>query len=287
MPSAIHKVGIVGAGIMGQGIAQVFAVAGYPVLIYDIQPDKISAGLASIRKSMETAVEKGKLTAEQKDDALHRVTPVNDFRSLQVELAIEAVIERLEVKQKIFQELEKNNSNETILATNTSSIPVTQIASVLKHPNRLAGLHFFNPAPAMKLVEVIKGASTQDAVIDTLKTLVGKIGKVPVLAQDSPGFIVNRVARHFYTESLKILEENVTDVETIDKLMKGTGFKMGPFELMDLIGIDTNFSVTSSIYNAFHQDPKFRPSRLQQQKVDAGHIGRKSGKGFYDYTSKA
>ncbi|MBL7859169.1 MAG: 3-hydroxybutyryl-CoA dehydrogenase [Cyclobacteriaceae bacterium] len=285
--TAIKTVGIVGAGIMGQGIAQVFAVAGYDVLLYDIQPERISAGLALIRKNMEAAVEKGKLSAAQKDEANKRINSVNDFRYLQVDLAIESVIEKLEVKQKILQELEKNNSTETILATNTSSIPVTQIAAVLKHPKRFAGLHFFNPAPAMKLVEIIKGASTQETTVNTLRALVENLGKVSVLANDSPGFIVNRVARHFYVESLQLLEENVASVETIDTLMRSTGFKMGPFELMDLIGIDTNFSVTNSIYHSFHQDSKFRPSRLQQQKVDAGHHGRKSGKGFYDYTTKS
>jgi len=282
----IRTVAVIGAGTMGQGIAQVFAVAGYTVSLYDIQPDLITSGIAGIGKSLDVLILKGKLSATEKDEALARITATSDFRDLQVDLAVEAVIEKLDVKQKIFLELEKLNGKDCILATNTSSIPVTQIASALRHQGRVAGLHFFNPAPAMKLVEIIKGACTDDDVIETLRLLTEKVGKIPVMTKDSPGFIVNRVARHFYVESLRLLEENAADASTIDQLMRSCGFRMGPFELMDLIGVDTNFSVTSSMYNAFHQDPKFRPSRIQQQKVDAGHHGRKSRKGFYDYPSQ-
>ncbi|HYE72566.1 MAG TPA: 3-hydroxyacyl-CoA dehydrogenase family protein, partial [Blastocatellia bacterium] len=179
--------------------------------------------------------------------------------------------------------LEKLNGKDCLFASNTSSIPITQISAVLKHPGRLAGLHFFNPAPVMKLVEIIKSAATSNEIIQTLEQFCKRISKHSVLTQDSPGFIVNRVARHYYVESLKLLEEGVADHQTIDALLKSSGFKMGPFELMDLIGVDVNFSVTQSMYQSFHYDPKFRPSRIQQQKVDAGHHGRKSGKGFYDY----
>ncbi|MBT1699572.1 3-hydroxybutyryl-CoA dehydrogenase [Fulvivirgaceae bacterium PWU4] len=280
---AIKSVAVVGAGTMGQGIAQVCAAAGYKVLLYDIQPDLISNALERIRKNLVTLVEKGKITAAQKDSVTALITPVSDFRQLQVELVIEAVIEKLEVKQKIFAELEKINDQSCILTTNTSSIPITQIAASLKYPQRFAGLHFFNPAPAMKLVEIVKGTATTDETVQLLFQLAQKLSKQAVLAQDSPGFIVNRVARHYYVEALKLLEENVADFKTIDALLRATGFKMGPFELMDLIGVDVNFSVTTSMFNAFHHDPKFRPSRIQQQKVDAGHHGRKTGKGFYDY----
>jgi 3-hydroxybutyryl-CoA dehydrogenase len=280
---SIKTIAVIGAGTMGQGIAQVCAIAGFKVLLYDVQSDLILSALTAIRKNLDAQVEKGKLTKEQRDSASSLMTPVSDFRQLEVELVIEAVIEKLEVKQKIFSELEKVNGKDTILTSNTSSIPITQIASVLKHPYRFAGLHFFNPAPVMKLVEVIKGASTGNATIELLLEFAKKLSKQPVVAHDSPGFIVNRVARHFYVESLKIAEENVTDFKSIDILMKSVGFKMGPFELMDLIGVDTNFAVTSSMYNAFHMDSKFRPNRIQQQKVDAGHHGRKTGKGFYDY----
>jgi len=212
-----------------------------------------------------------------------RIHSISDFRQLQVDLVIEAVIENLEVKQKIFQEIEKLNDNDCILTTNTTSIPVTRIGSVLKHPHRFAGLHFFNPAPVMKLVEIIRAAYTSDATIQLLKSFCSGLNKEFVLAQDSPGFIVNRVARPFYLESLRIAEEQAADFKTVDTLMKSSGFKMGPFELMDLIGIDVNFSVTQSVYNSFHQEPKFRPSRIQQQKIDAGHLGRKTGIGFYEY----
>lgn len=280
---AIKSVAVVGAGTMGQGIAQVCATAGYKVLLYDIQPDLISNALERIKKNLATLVEKGKITAAQKDSVTALIMPVSDFRQLQVELVVEAVIEKLEVKQKIFAELEKINDKSCILATNTSSIPITQIAASLKYPQRFAGLHFFNPAPAMKLVEIVKGTATSDETVQLLFDLAQKLSKLAVLAQDSPGFIVNRVARHYYVEALKLLEENVADFKTIDALLRATGFKMGPFELMDLIGVDVNFSVTTSMFNAFHHDPKFRPSRIQQQKVDAGHHGRKTGKGFYDY----
>jgi 3-hydroxybutyryl-CoA dehydrogenase len=280
---SIKTIAIIGAGTMGQGIAQVCAMAGYKVLLYDIQPELTLSALAAVRKSLNTLVEKGKLSQQQCNDASNLMSPVSDFSQLQVELVIEAVIEKLDVKQKMFSELEKINEKDTILTSNTSSIPITQIASALKYPQRFAGLHFFNPAPVMKLVEVIKGAGTNDTIIETLIHLARKLSRQPVVAHDSPGFIVNRVARHFYVESLKIAEENVTDFKSIDALLKSVGFKMGPFELMDLIGVDTNFAVTSSMYHAFHQDPKFRPNRIQQQKVDAGHHGRKTGKGFYEY----
>jgi 3-hydroxybutyryl-CoA dehydrogenase len=279
----IKTIAVIGAGTMGQGIAQVCAASGYKVLLYDVQPELISSAQASIRKGVEILLDKGKITAPQRDSIITSISSVSDFKRLQVDLVIEAVIEKLEVKQKIFSEIEKINGRDCILTTNTSSIPVTQIAAALKYPERFAGLHFFNPAPIMKLVEVVKGVATSQATVDLLFSLSKKLSKQPVVAHDSPGFIVNRVARHFYVESLKIVEENVADFKTVDELIRSAAFKMGPFELMDLIGVDVNFSVTSSMFNSFHQDPKFRPSRIQQQKVNAGHFGRKSGKGFYDY----
>ena len=282
----IKIIGIAGAGTMGQGIAQVCAVAGFDVLLYDVQSEFILKGISLIEKSLSTAVERGKIQSAEKERALARIKAQPDLQQLKADLIIEAAIENLDVKKKLFTTLEEINSQHCILTTNTSSIPVTQIAAALKHPERFAGLHFFNPAPIMKLVEIISGAGTNNATVELLKQFSEKLGKTAVLAKDSPGFIVNRVARHYYVEALRLLEENVSDINTIDSLMKSAGFKMGPFELMDLIGVDTNFSVTTSIYHAFHQEPKFRPSRIQQQKVDAGHHGRKSGKGFYDYTKK-
>jgi len=282
----VKTVGIAGAGTMGQGIAQVCVVAGFDVLLYDVQSEFILKGISLIEKSLSTAVERGKIQSAEKERALARIKAQPDLQQLKADLIIEAAIENLDVKKKLFTTLEEINSQHCILTTNTSSIPVTQIAAALKHPERFAGLHFFNPAPIMKLVEIISGAGTNNATVELLKQFSEKLGKTAVLAKDSPGFIVNRVARHYYVEALRLLEENVSDINTIDSLMKSAGFKMGPFELMDLIGVDTNFSVTTSIYHAFHQEPKFRPSRIQQQKVDAGHHGRKSGKGFYDYTKK-
>jgi 3-hydroxybutyryl-CoA dehydrogenase len=282
----IKTVGIAGAGTMGQGIAQVCATAGYQVVLYDIAEAQLAHAKSLIQKSLQVAVEKGKLKADESNQALSRIQFQSDVNQLKADLIIEAALEKLDIKKELFTRLEAINSESCILTTNTSSIPVTQIASALKHPQRFAGLHFFNPAPIMKLVEIISGVNTDAETIDTLKAFCKKLEKTAVLAKDSPGFIVNRVARHYYVEALKVLEENVTDITTIDTLMKASGFKMGPFELMDLIGVDTNFSVTTSIYNAFHQDAKFRPSLIQQQKVDAGHHGRKSGKGFYDYTKK-
>jgi 3-hydroxybutyryl-CoA dehydrogenase len=282
----IKTVGIAGAGTMGQGIAQVCATAGYEVVLYDIAEAQLANAKNLIRKSLQVAVEKGKLKADESNQVLSRIQFQSDVNQLKADLIIEAALEKLDIKKELFVRLEAINSESSILTTNTSSIPVTQIASALKRPQRFAGLHFFNPAPIMKLVEIISGVNTDAETMDVLKAFCEKLGKTAVLAKDSPGFIVNRVARHYYVEALKLLEENVTDIKTIDALMKASGFKMGPFELMDLIGVDTNFSVTTSIYNAFHQDAKFRPSLIQQQKVDAGHHGRKSGKGFYDYTKK-
>lgn len=284
MIGRIRKIAVIGSGTMGQGIAQVCAAAGYQVLLYDIKSSLLKTAIAQLRKNLETLVGKGRLSGDESRAILDRITSVSDFRQLQVDLVIEAVIENLEVKQKIFQEIEKLNDNDCILATNTSSIPVTRIGSVLKHPQRFAGLHFFNPAPVMKLIEIVRAAYTSDATIGLLKSFSADLKKEFVLAQDSPGFIVNRVARHFYLESLRIAEEQTADFRTIDTLLRSSGFKMGPFELMDLIGIDVNFSVTQSIYNSFHQEPKFRPSRIQQQKVDAGHLGKKTGMGFYEYS---
>lgn len=283
MIKQIQKIAVIGSGTMGQGIAQTCAASGFEVLLYDIEATLLKTAMAALRKNLDGLVAKQKIAEEVARAVIGRITTVSDFRQLQVDMVIEAVVENLEVKQKIFQEIEKINGNDCILTTNTSSIPITRIGSVLKHADRFAGLHFFNPAPVMKLVEIVRGASTSDPTIAFLKEFCRRLDKQFVLAQDSPGFIVNRVARHFYLESLKIAEEQVAGFRTIDDLMKSTGFRMGPFELMDLIGIDVNLSVTRSIYNSFHQDPKFRPSRIQQQKVDAGYLGRKTGRGFYRY----
>lgn len=279
----IQTIGIVGAGTMGQGIAQICAQAGYKTILFDINAQVLQKAEQTTNSNLDKGIERGKFTEAEKVAALANLSFTGNTLDLHCDMIVEAVVERLEVKQSIFKELADINSDETILASNTSSIPITRIAAGVPNPERVVGMHFFNPAHIMKLVEVISGAATSPEVAETIRKLALKLEKTPVMAQDSPGFIVNRVARHFYVEGLKLLEEGVADAETIDKLMQASGFKMGPFELMDLIGVDTNFSVTTSMFEAFHYDPKFRPSRIQQQKVDAGHHGRKSGKGFYDY----
>lgn len=283
MISSIKKIAVLGSGTMGAGIAQVFAQHGLDVILYDIQIEALEKARTQIEKSLSGAVDKGKLSAEAAQSAMKKITVSNDFSLLKADLVIEAVVENLEIKRKLFRDIAAQNPTETILATNTSSIPVTQIAAGVPHPERVLGIHFFNPAHIMKLVEIISGAQTSDYVVQICKALIDAVGKTTVLAKDAPGFIVNRVARHYYVEALKMAEENVASFETIDELAEASGFKLGPFKLMDLIGVDTNFSVTTSVYHLFHQDSKFRPSRIQQQKVDAGHWGRKTKKGFYTY----
>lgn len=283
MSQPIKTVAVVGAGTMGQGIAQVCAMSGYKTILFDIDSALSQKAFAAINQNLETALSKGKLTTDAKQRTLELLSAAKNISELKVDLVIEAVVERLEVKQQLFIQLESINEGRAILASNTSSISITQIASALKHPQQCVGLHFFNPAHLMKLVEVVNGAATDPAVVLQMKNFAQSLSKITVETKDSPGFIVNRVARHYYVESLKLLEEGVADVATIDKLMRSAGFKMGPFELMDLIGIDINFAVTSSLYQSFFQDSKFRPSRIQQQKVLAGHLGRKTGKGFYEY----
>jgi 3-hydroxybutyryl-CoA dehydrogenase len=283
MPIYIKKIAVAGAGTMGAGIAQVFATKGFEVTLFDINEPTLNKAKISIADQLTTAVNKGKMSESEKSNALAQLTFSSNVNDLVADLIIEAIVENIDIKKALFKQLEAQNSNTTILASNTSSLPITQLANGIAQPNRVVGLHFFNPAHLMKLVEIIAGAETDEATIHQLKELVIAIGKTPVICKDSPGFIVNRVARHYYVESLKAAEENIASIETIDQLMESAGFKMGPFKLMDTIGNDINFAVTSSLYNSFYQDAKFRPSRIQQQKVDAGHLGKKTGKGFYNY----
>lgn len=281
----IKTIGVCGAGTMGLGIAQVFAQHGFSVVLFELNETVLQQAQKGIEKNLSIAVEKGKLTETEKQKTLSGITFTADLNQVKADLIIEAIVENMAMKQNLFADLAAINTTETILTSNTSSLAITAIAKGISQPGRIAGLHFFNPAHLMKLVEVIKGASTDEETIETLKALCITIGKTPVLCQDSPGFIVNRVARHYYVESLKILEENACKMQNIDELLESAGFKMGPFKLMDTIGNDINFAVTSSMYQAFHQEAKFRPSRIQQQKVDAGYLGKKTGKGFYDYNA--
>lgn len=280
---SLQKVGVVGAGSMGQGIAQVCAQAGFQVLLFDVDSKKINQAVAGIEKNLAVAVSKGKISEEKKQDTLGQIHSCDQLENLKADLIIEAAVEKLEIKKQIFSALEKHNHGESVFATNTSSLPVTEIGSALQHPARFLGLHFFNPAHLMPLVEVVAGEKTNEPLIAEMTSFVKSIGKTPVVAKDSPGFIVNRVARHFYLESLKALEENAADVGTIDALLKSAGFKLGPFELMDMIGNDVNYEVSRSLYEAFGQEWRFKPNAVQEMKVKKGELGKKTGKGFYEY----
>jgi 3-hydroxybutyryl-CoA dehydrogenase len=279
----MKTVAIIGSGVMGSGIALCSAQSGYDTLVYDINTAALNKAQGYIGQLLDTSIQKGKSTVEQKATTLSKLTFTSNFDDLKADLILEAILEKLTLKQELFKKLEEINDTNTIFATNTSSIPITQIAATLKHPERVVGVHFFNPAHLMKLVEIIKGAATAESVAVKAFSWANSLGKTTVYAADSPGFIVNRVARHYYVEALKIMEEGVTDFDKIDTLMESIGFKMGPFRLMDLIGVDTNYSVTSSMFEQFQFDSKFRPSRIQKQKVDAGFHGRKTKKGFYNY----
>lgn len=281
--NAIRSVGVVGAGTMGLGIAQVCAAAGFNTLLFDISPEQVQRALRTIEGNLSSSVSKGKLTSESREVILSRIRPAADASELRVDLVIEAAIERLDIKKELFAKLEQINEGQAILASNTSSISITEIASSLRDPSSCIGLHFFNPADRMRLVEVISGKTTRPAIREAMRRFAESIGKISVIAKDSPGFIVNRVARHYYVESLKLLEDRAADIEPIDALLRASGFKMGPFELMDLIGVDTNLAVTTSVYEGFQRTHKFKPSRIQQHLVSEGHLGRKTGRGFYEY----
>ena len=279
------KIAIIGTGVMGSGIAIESIRAGYTTLLFDIDTAALDRARIYIQQQLDKAQSIGKINNEDRLTALDKITYTAEFADLKADFILEAIVEKLQVKQELFAKLELQNTKNCIFATNTSSIPITQIARGLKYPERLVGVHFFNPAHIMKLVEIISGAATHETVAQQAYDWAIKLGKTAVYAKDAPGFIVNRVARHFYVESLKALEEQVADLEQMDRLMRATGFKMGPFELMDLIGVETNYSVTQSMFEQFQYDSKFRPSRIQKQKVDAGFYGRKTKKGFYTYES--
>ncbi len=280
-------VAVIGAGTMGAGVAQVAAAAGHRVRLYDAAEDAVKRGVERIRKGLDRQVERGKYTPEQRDRLIGRILPATSLKELgDAKLVVEAVIEDIGIKQTLFAELEAICADDTILATNTSSVSITAIGTNLTRPERLVGMHFFNPAPVMKLVEVISGLDTQAAVADCVFDTATAWGKHAVHARSTPGFIVNRVARPFYGEAMKLLEENAADLEIIDTVVRDAGgFRMGPFELMDLIGIDINYAVSRSVFDAYYQDPRFVPSLIQKERVDGGRLGRKTGRGFYDYTS--
>lgn len=274
---------ICGAGTMGSGIAQVAATAGYKTILYDLNEEVIQKAVASIRKNLQAQVDKNKISAERSVEILECIHFTSDVKECVADVIIEAVIEKASVKVSLFNELAQYNKPETIFASNTSSLSVTAIANEIKDPSRVAGLHFFNPAPLMKLVEVVKAEQTSEETIAALVNLTRKLGKVPVVCKDAPGFIVNRVARPYYIESLRIAEEGLVNFETIDRLLENCGFRMGPFRLMDLIGNDVNYAVSCSVYEQLGQPERLRPSPIQKEKVDKNELGRKTGRGYFSY----
>jgi 3-hydroxybutyryl-CoA dehydrogenase len=278
-------IAIVGCGMMGVGIAQLAAVAGHRVVLYDIRADALAKGIDTLKKGVERLVEKGLISADAGDQTMSRVTTTQTLSALDdVGMVIEAVAEDLQVKQALFTELEAVVSRQCILASNTSSLSITSIASPLKFPDRVVGMHFFNPVHAMQLVEVVRGLATSDACAHVVYATAARWGKAPVYTKSTPGFIVNRVARPYYAEGLRLLNERAGTPASIDAVMREAGgFRMGPFELMDLIGHDTNLAVTKSMFHAYFCDPRFTPSVIQQELVDARYLGRKSGRGFYQY----
>jgi len=283
----INTVGIVGSGAMGSGIAQVAAQAGENVILFDSNAAALQKAKSNLDSTLKKLTEKGKVSADDAKNILGRIrfaSMVNDFKNCN--LIIEAIVEILEVKQKVFSDLEKIVSEKCVLASNTSSLSITSIASACTKPERVIGIHFFNPAPVLPLVEIIPGISTEKNLAGNVKTLIESWKKILVIAKDTPGFIVNRVARPFYGESIRVYEEGFADFATIDWAMKEIGgFKMGPFELMDLIGNDVNYTVTETVWKQFFHDPKYKPSLTQKRLFEAKQFGKKSGKGYYDYSA--
>lgn len=288
MEIQIQNVGIIGAGTMGSGIAQVAATAGCSVKLFDVHQPALDKAEAKLEKILNRLIEKGRIDDDEKCRIQENIQYVNSLEELaDADLTIEAIIENLDIKKKVFQELESYVSDTAIIASNTSSLSIASIAASLEKPERCIGIHFFNPAPLMKLVEVIPAVQTSQEVLDACVQEISRWKKVVAVAKDTPGFIVNRVARPFYGEALRMYEEGIADFATIDWAMKSIGgFRMGPFELMDFIGNDINYTVTETVFNAFYQDPRYKPSFTQQRHSQAGYLGRKSGRGYYHYTDE-
>ena len=285
----MKQVGIIGGGAMGSGIAQIAATAGCKVILFDTKPEALELSKEKLTKIMVRLVEKEKLNLTEANAIKSNITYTDNLEAIaKSDLIIEAIVENLDIKKSVFSAVEKIVSRECIIASNTSSLSITSIAAACKNPERVIGIHFFNPAPLMPLVEIIPALQTTEQVAKDARLLIDSWGKITVLAKDTPGFIVNRVARPFYGEAIRIFEEGIADVATIDWAMKELGeFRMGPFELTDYIGHDVNFVVTETVFKAFYYDPRFKPSFSQKRLVEAGRLGRKSGHGFYDYSENA
>jgi 3-hydroxybutyryl-CoA dehydrogenase len=279
----IRTICICGAGTMGAGIAQVAAMSGFRTLLYDLDPETLQKAGTVLEKNLQFGFEKNKISLEAKKATMDLLHFVNDIRDCVADLVIEAIVEKWDAKVELFNRLAEYNNEDTILATNTSSLSVLAIAKKINRPERFAGMHFFNPAPVMKLVEVVYTDYTSEDTIRSLLELAKQMGKTPVICRDAPGFIVNHVARPYYLEALFLLEQGICDMESLDKLLEASGFRMGPFKLMDLIGNDINYQVSCSIYEAMNKPERLRPSPIQMRKVEKGELGRKTGRGYYDY----
>ena len=280
---SINTICIVGAGTMGSGIAQVAAQSGFSALLFDINKEVLEKGRASIQKNLQWLVDKQKITAEEKENIFQRINFISDINDCVADLIIEAIVEKTEAKVALFNQVAEINHSDTIFASNTSSLSISAIQANIVNPTRMVGMHFFNPAPLMKLVEVVKGSQTRDEVAQTIYELCKQMNKTAVMCSDAPGFIVNRVARHYYLEAMKLVELGIAKMEDVDEVMEASGFKMGPFKLMDLIGMDINLAVSQSLYEAFDGIERFKPSPIQIDKVSKGELGKKTGRGFYEY----
>jgi 3-hydroxybutyryl-CoA dehydrogenase len=269
---------------MGSGIAQVAAQSGFYTILYELNEAVLEKAKTSIEKNLSSLVEKRKIAAIEKEKAIRRIQFTDDIQTCLADVFIEAIIERPEAKVALFNQLAELNHSECIFASNTSSLSISAIAGKIKNPERVIGMHFFNPAPLMKLVEVVKTGQTNEDIAATVIELAKQMGKTPVVCRDSPGFIVNRVARPYYIESLRLAEEGFIEFAQLDILLEATGFKMGPFKLMDLIGNDVNYAVSCSVYDQLQQPERLKPSYIQKEKVESGQLGRKSGKGYYEYS---
>lgn len=278
-----QKICVCGAGTMGSGIAQLAAQNGFNVIQFDVNEAMLLKSHASAENNLQKLVEKEKISAAEKQAILQRISFTSNIKDCIADIIIEVVVENKITKQQLFDELAQINNNTTVLATNTSSLSVTELSNDKNYAERFAGMHFFNPPQLMKLVEVVRTEKTSAAVIEILVDLAKQLNKTPVICNDAPGFIVNRVARPYYLEAMKLVEDEVADLETIDSIMEATGFKMGPFKLMDLIGMDVNYSVSNIVWEALGKPERLKPSAIQKHKADANELGRKTGKGFYKY----